>query len=143
MKTVNPKQSGQSILALRRFVGEGAEEPKKAVILSFSASYCEPCKKEMAELKKLEPRFKKAQVVLAIVIIDSDQEGIDKMTKYAVDELALPYPVLADRYNILARRYHADTLPHVVLIDPAGKVGWVHSGYDEGGIQELLKRTGA
>jgi alkyl hydroperoxide reductase subunit AhpC len=143
LKTLNPAESGQSTLSLHRYVGEGAEQPRKALVLSFSASYCEPCKKEMAELKKLETRLQKAGVLLAFVVIDTDQSAIEKMRKFAVEELGLSYPILSDRFNIVAKRYRAESLPHLVLIDKGGKVQWVHTGYDPGSIQEILKRTGA
>ena len=65
---------------------------------------------------------------------------VDSAYKGALDELKLPFPVLADRFAILARRYRADALPYVVLVDAAGKIRWSHAGYDPAGLKEVLAK---
>src|SRR5262252_328123 len=65
LKTLNEKTSSMSSFALRNFVGDGAQTKKRAVVLSFAASYCEPCKRELAELKKLKGKFDASNVLLA------------------------------------------------------------------------------
>lgn len=142
MKTIDVERAKQRIFTLARYVGQDAEEPKAALVLSFAASYCEPCKKELAELKNLEPRLTKAGILLAVVVIDTEPEGIDAMRKLTVDELQLPFPILSDRFGVLARRYHANALPYVVVIDKSAKVSWIHSGFAEGALAELTAKLG-
>lgn len=142
MQTVNPDLAKLRLLALARHVGASPAEPRKAVVLSFSASYCEPCKRELAEIGRLEPRLSKAGIMLAVVIVDTEQPGIEQMKKLTVEELKLPYPVLSDRFGVLARRYHAGALPYVVVIDEAGSVRWVHSGFTKDALQELTQKLG-
>jgi peroxiredoxin len=138
LKTMNPEKSGKKLVALRNHVGQGAEEPKKAVLLSFAASYCEPCRREIAELSKIEPGLRASGILTAVVVIDTDEEGVQKMKKILVDEMALEIPVLSDRFAILARRYGAEKLPMVVLIDAEGTVRWVHAGYDKKALEDAL-----
>jgi alkyl hydroperoxide reductase subunit AhpC len=142
MRTINPELSRQKLFTLSRHVGDSPAEPKTALVLSFAASYCEPCKKELGELRSLEGQLNKAGVLLAVVVIDTEPDGIESMRKLTVDELKLPYPVLSDRFGVLARRYHANTLPHVIVIDKAGTIQWIHSGFTEGAIGELRAKLG-
>jgi alkyl hydroperoxide reductase subunit AhpC len=142
MKTANPELSKLKMFSVARFVGVNPEEPKSALVLSFAASYCEPCKKELAQLRNLQERFTKAGVLLAVVVIDTEPEGIEAMRKLTVDELKLGYPVLSDRFGVVARRYRANPLPYTVIIDKKGTVQWVHSGFAEGSLEELAAKAG-
>ena len=135
LKTLGPSPK---MVALKDLVGKSAKEPKKAVLLSFGASYCEPCKKEMAELVHLVPGWEKEGVFTAVVLIDTEADDIAKMEKYLLEELKAPFPVLADRFNILARRYKAELLPYAVLIDASGTVRWSHTGYDKKALTEAI-----
>lgn len=141
LKTMNPELSKVKRFALRDFVGDDTKTKKK-VVLSFAASYCGPCKKELIELAKLKDALDKAGVELAVVVIDTDAEGIETMKKLTVDELALKFPVLSDRFGVLARRYHANELPMTVLISPDGQVQWLSSGFAEGAIDRFKKAVG-
>lgn len=142
LKTMNPEASKIKVFTLAHYAGERPEKPKKAVVLTFGASYCEPCKKELAELKALQPKLDKADVILAVVVIDTDPEGIEAMRKLTMDQLGLGYPVLSDRFGVLSKRYRAYTLPFTVIIDPAGKISWLHSGFEEGSIAKLTSKLG-
>lgn len=141
LKTLNPKQSGTRLFPLRKFVGPTAATPR-TVVLSFAASYCIPCKKELAELRPLAEKLRAGGVELAVVVIDTEKEGIDEMRALTVDELALPYPVLSDRFGVLARRYHANALPMTVIVSKAGKVEWISTGFKKGAIERLLEALG-
>jgi alkyl hydroperoxide reductase subunit AhpC len=138
LKTMNEKKSSMTQFVLRDFVGESAKEKKRAVVLSFAASYCEPCKKELAELKKLKAKLDASNVLVAVVVIDTEPEGIEKMRALTVDELALEFPVLTDRFGVLARRYYANTLPMTVIVKPDGKIQWLNSGFQDDAIDKLL-----
>ncbi|MEQ8274228.1 MAG: TlpA disulfide reductase family protein [Deltaproteobacteria bacterium] len=142
LKTMNPELSKKKRFALRDYVGNDTKTKKRAVVLSFAASYCVPCKKELAELKKLKGSLDGANVELAVVVIDTDPEGIAAMKKLTVDQLALEYPVLSDRFGVLARRYHANELPMTVIISPDGQVRWLSSGFAEGAIDKFKKAVG-
>jgi peroxiredoxin len=142
LKTMNPKQSGVPQYALRDRIGPEAKAGKKAVVLSFAASYCEPCKRELAELKGMKAELEAAYAELAIVVIDTEPEGIAAMQKLTVDELSLPYPILSDRFGVLARRYHATALPMTVVIGTDGNVRYLSSGFAEGALDKLRAELG-
>lgn len=127
---LNKAASGVSDFSLNRYVGQDATEKKKAMLLSFGASYCGPCKKELPALQALETKYKPRGLVTALVVIDDEPSGIEEMRKLVVDERRVAFPVLSDRFKVLANRYGADVLPKLVLIDELGQVRWHHTGYE-------------
>jgi len=128
LKTMNPQASGMKVFSTKRFVGTGAAEPKKALLLNFAASYCAPCSKELPELKKVAETYADRGVMMAVVVIDREPEGRKAMRKL-VEGLGLTSPVLADKWAIVGRRYQARTLPLSVVIGPDGRITWLRSGY--------------
>ena len=142
LKTINAKAAGTKLVAVRRHVGAGADQPKKALVLSFAASYCEPCKKELAEIRAHVPKMEAAGVLFAAVVIDREPEGIAAMKALTVDELKLKFPVLLDRFGIVAKRYRAETLPMVVIIGADGNVRWISTGFKEDSISKLMAELG-
>lgn len=110
-------------------------------MLTFSASYCAPCKDELKRLAELNDQIAKANLVVAPVIIDTDDEGRGAMLEL-VKRLGVKFPVLVDRYGILARRYRADSLPYTVVVGASGKIEKVHTGFDRGALDALLSELG-
>lgn len=131
MKTINAEKSGVKLVDTK-------DPVKRARVLTFGASWCEPCKRELAELKGRAAKLDAAGVKLVVVVTDAEPDGIEAMRRLTVDELALPFAVISDRLGILSRRYHAEKLPYVVVIGADGNVEWVHSGFEAGSIDALM-----
>ena len=143
LKAINPAKGGMPLFSTKKVVGSRAKERRTAVVLSFGAWYCGPCKKELPELKKLAEQFRDKNVLVTEILMDKEPEHLESMRKLTVDELALPFPVLHDRFGIVARRYGAVELPHVVVIDGDGVVRWVHSGFTPDGMKRLYQSVEA
>jgi thiol-disulfide isomerase/thioredoxin len=111
-------------------VGDGAAPKKKLLVMSFFATYCEPCKREMPELARLFAAYKDQGLAVAMVSIDKGDEQ-----KNAILELAktskVGFPIVHDRFNVVARRYEADRLPYMILVDSTGKIVAAHVGYTD------------
>ena len=137
LKTLNPERSGMAVFSTKAHVGSQASEPKHALLIDFAASYCAPCKEELPRLQALVDRYRARGVQLAVVVIDEEEEGMGSMRKLLLDEMGLAQPVVWDRFNIVARRYGASTLPFLVLIDGAGKVSWLRAGYEPDTVPAL------
>jgi cytochrome c biogenesis protein CcmG, thiol:disulfide interchange protein DsbE len=143
LDVLNPEQDGKRRFVLKTLVGPAAKDGPKAVLLSFAASWCKPCKKELPQLQQIVARYPTGVIATAVVVIDKEKELIDKMLKQTVEEAGIRLPLLADRFNIVARRYAADEIPYLVLIDSAGRVVWTHRGYDPETMQALSKQLAA
>lgn len=113
-----------------RWTGEKPDEPKKLVLMSFFATYCEPCKKEMPELSRLYDAYKDQGLGVMLVSIDKGDEQRQTIIDLA-KENKVAFPVMHDRYQVVARRYAAERLPYMLMLDAAGSVKVVHVGYTE------------
>jgi thiol-disulfide isomerase/thioredoxin len=147
LRTMNPEAAGTSWVALERYVGEEPEDPAaKAVLVTFFASWCEPCKREMPFLVQLDRMYRDQGLRVLGVCIDKEEPGIEAAKKL-VTEKGVAYPVLSDRFNFLARRYLGEKapLPSVFLIKRDGTIAKIERGYAKdasafllGEVQEVL-----
>jgi len=131
LRALNPEAAGAPMISLDRFVGEEAEDPgAKVVLLTFFASWCGPCKKEMPLLVQLDRLYREAGLRVVAVDIDREEAGIDA-ARQLVQANGVGYPVLSDRFNFLARRYLGDEapLPSVFLVRRDGTIARIDRGY--------------
>ncbi|MBI5529860.1 MAG: TlpA family protein disulfide reductase [Deltaproteobacteria bacterium] len=132
------------IIWLSDFVGgKDAKEPKKALLLNFFATWCEPCKAELPVLVELHRRYAgRGFQVLSINYHDEDDEigGVLKKSTEIMKTFALPFPVLVDRYtnrNQLVYMGSKAALPCNVLIGSDGVVAARFQGGRSATMEEL------
>jgi thiol-disulfide isomerase/thioredoxin len=140
LRTLNPDVVGTSWVALDRYVGAGAEDPGcQVVLLSFFASWCEPCGREMPFLVQLDRMYREHGLRVLGVDIDKEESGIDAAKKL-IATAKVTYPVLSDRFNFLARRYLGEKapLPSVFIVQRDGVVAKIERGYAKDASHFLL-----
>ena len=112
----------------------------KPCILSFFATWCKPC---LRELKAIHEEYldwqEETGVKLVAISIDEGQNA-DRV-KPLVDALGFEYEVLLDPNGDFKRAMNVNIIPHVFIIDGRGRVAYTHSGYSEGGEQELIAKV--
>jgi thiol-disulfide isomerase/thioredoxin len=131
LKVLNPEAAGASWISLQSLAGEAPEDPgSRVVLMSFFASWCAPCKKELPLLVELDTRYRSLGLRVISISIDKEEPGISEARKLVADQ-RVGYPVLSDRFNLLARRYLGDQapLPSVFLIGRDGTILSVERGY--------------
>lgn len=138
LRTLNPDAAGTGWLALDKYAGDEPEDDgAKLVVLSFFASWCGPCKKEMPFLVQLDALYRAQGLRILGVCIDTEEPGIAAAKKLIADN-KVGYPVVSDRFNFLARRYLGESapLPSVFLVRRDGAIARIERGYskDVGGL---------
>ncbi|MFN7133051.1 MAG: TlpA family protein disulfide reductase [Myxococcales bacterium] len=124
---------GERMSGTMFMVGEESEDAgAKLVVVSFMASYCKPCKKELPWLQQLYTKNKDRGLRIVVVSIDKEPEG-QKIVSELLKEFKITYPVVKDQYNLTARNYLGSKfpLPSVFLVERSGKVAFVSRGYSE------------
>ena len=128
----NPAEAGMQRIDLSSLVGSeaDADQQAKVVLITFFATWCKPCKKEMPFLQQLSTEYKDKGLRVLSVAIDKDEASWPQIADL-VRQNHVTYPVVKDRYNLIARQYLGDktALPSVFIVDKEGKVAMVKQGY--------------
>lgn len=135
----NAKAFGESSVAIDRYVGlEATDKKTRALLVSFMASFCGPCKKEMPYLQKLHEKHQAQGLRVMMVAIDTEPEG-QKKVEELIAEHKVTFPVARDRFNIVARRWLGtkSPLPSLFMVKPDGTISAVHRGYSQDGAELL------
>lgn len=95
-------------------------------LLVFFTSWCGVCSAEMAKYSALHNEL--GERGFAVVGVNCDREGDQRaIARRYRDDKALPFRVVLDR-GALARAFRLSVYPHLVLVDAAGQIRWVHQG---------------
>lgn len=131
MKLHNAELADMRSFTLSKFVGAQPETPAKAVLVSFFATWCAPCKKELPFLAKLDRTYRDQGLQVVTISIDKEKEALEEVSAL-VKKHDIRFPVLSDRFNFLARRYLGakTALPSLFLLRADGTIELVKQGYD-------------
>ena len=123
-KTINSQKLGKS---------------GKVTVLSFWATWCGPCKKEMDEIS---PKYgdwqKKYNMELIAISIDNAQ-NLSKVKPLAAQK-GWKYMVLSDVNSQFLQNLGGQTVPYTNLLDKKGVIVYEHNGYKPGDEIELEKK---
>ena len=110
----------------------------KPVLLSFWASWCSPCRRELPDLVKLYEEFRDQGLFVAGV----NDEGKGTARQYA-EKAGLTFTILDDSGEKANRLYRVRSIPCTFLIDRDGKIVRFLSGArDYGALRSALKAVG-
>jgi thiol-disulfide isomerase/thioredoxin len=111
---------------------------KGNLIISFWASYCKPCRKEMPlliDLTRQQAKGKNLQLLL--INTDSNPEGQKKADKM-LQELNISEVYLLDAYQVVLRKYNPLlSVPATYLIDSKGRIIFTAVGDNPGTMEKL------
>lgn len=105
-------------------------------ILSFWATWCSPCKKELDAIADIYTEWQEEYNV-ELIAISVDNARAMARVKPMVVEKGWPYQILIDPNQNLMRALNFQTVPHTILLDRNGKIVYSHSGYLPGDEIEL------
>ena len=127
-----PDLEGKKV-ELKSLLGDGP------VLISFWATHCKPCIKELSRLQKLYPEYRKKG--FEILAIDVDGPRSVGRVKSKVKGLKWKFPVLFDINKDVYRKYQVLGIPHTVLIDQGGNIRYTHTTYRPGDEKTIWKKV--
>ena len=134
-----PTILGENFFASDHY-GEKAKQPK-VTVMSFSASWCAPCQKEIKALDSLSVKFPE----VGFYLIDY-KEKKDVVQKWN-NRLKTKIPILLDQYGLVAKKFGVtsagDTgglsviLPQLFVMNETGDIIYSHTGYEDKDAETL------
>ena len=122
---------------LKKFTHQG-----KVTIISFWATWCSPCKKELENMTDLLDDWGKKYNVQLVAISIDDTRNLMKVKPY-VDGKKWKFTVLSDVNSETRRVLNYPSVPYTLVIDKDGKIVYKHIGYQEGDefvLEDQLKK---
>ncbi|MFA7332251.1 MAG: TlpA disulfide reductase family protein [Candidatus Delongbacteria bacterium] len=107
------------------------------VLISFWATYCEPCKKEIPHLVELVKEFQDQKLQLVLITVDSPRS--QKQVKPYVTSKGWNMPVLMDPNGQTMKKLKGGNPPYTLLVGSKGEILYSHSGYKPGD-EKVLKQ---
>jgi thiol-disulfide isomerase/thioredoxin len=114
--------------------------PGKVTVVSFWATWCVPCKKEIKNIREKLANWKKETDFnyMTVSIDESRSEGL--VRSYAKSQ-GWDFPYYIDANSDLKRSLNFQSVPFTIIIDKSGKIAWNHIGYEEGGEEEVIAKV--
>ena len=109
---------------------------RHAVVLSFFATWCKPCMKELPHLQNLYEKFSGERIKFFLVDITEATRSVpgNENVPFAVPflkEKGISVPVLTDTRGVAMERYKASALPRLFVIDQYRMLRMLKKGFKE------------
>jgi thiol-disulfide isomerase/thioredoxin len=107
----------------------------RVVIVTFWASWCAPCRKEILALEALQRHLSADKLLVLAVNWQEDDDAYRAIKRTLKDfQLTLTH----DGHGELGRKFGVNSIPHMFIIGKDGRIAYEHSGYGEGSIPVLV-----
>ena len=112
----------------------------KPIIISFWATWCKPCKKELDAIAENYPDWVKETGVKLIAISIDDVRSSSKVVT-DVKTKGWLYEIYIDENQDFKRAMNVNNVPHTFLVDGNGQIVWSHNSYAEGDEEKLFENV--
>jgi len=110
------------------------------VLMSYWATWCEPCKKEIPHMLKLSDAWADSGLTYLLIAVDTPKT--QSRIKSLVKSKKWDAPVLLDTSGKTMRRYKGNNPPVTILINSMGEIIMRHTGFkpgDEKAVQTAIQ----
>jgi len=114
-------------------------EKGKVTLISFWATWCVPCKKEIKNISLKLPEWKK-EVDFNYMTVSIDEARAEGLVRTYALAQGWKFPYYIDANSDLKRSLSFQSVPYTLIIDKNGKIAFNHTGYEEGGEAEVFAK---
>jgi len=117
-------------------------ENGKVTLVSFWATWCVPCKKEIKNIREQMAEVK-AEADFDFVTVSIDESRAEGLVRSYAKSQGWDFPYYIDPNSDLKRSLNFQTVPFTIIIGKDGKIAYMHAGYEEGGEHDVFERIKA
>lgn len=110
----------------------------KPMLISFWATWCSPCKKELNAIAEVYDEWKKETGVKVIAISIDDSKSSNKVAPY-VNGKGWEFEEYLDVNSDFKRAIGVNNPPQTFLIDGKGEIVWQHVGFKDGDEAQYIE----
>ena len=108
----------------------------KVVVATFWATWCGYCLKELPVLERIQRAAGTGRLQVVAVNYHEEDENLYKVARaFQQSPMILTY----DPDALISKSYGVKGLPNMFIIDKQGKVAYVHVGYGEETLDQIVK----
>ncbi len=116
-----------------------AFEKGKVTLVSFWATWCIPCKKEIKAIREKMPQWKSEADFNYVTVSEDDARASAQVRSYAKSQ-GWDFPTYLDPNGDLKRSLNFQNVPFTIIVDKEGRVAFMHSGFEEGSEDEVFAK---
>lgn len=110
----------------------------KPIIVSFWATWCSPCKKELNTVAEVYSDWQKETGVKLIAISIDDSKSSANVAPY-INSKGWEYESYLDVNSDFKRAMNVNNPPHTFIVDGSGNIVWQHVGFKEGDEAQYIE----
>ena len=110
----------------------------KIVLVDFWATWCPPCRVSLPEYERLLAELRAAGHGDAFALVAVNVDSDPALAQRQLQVQPLSYPSISDPAGSLPAAFQLPAMPTAFLLDGAGRVAYMHSGYKPGDAQAQL-----
>ena len=117
---------------------ESFENQGNPIVISFWATWCKPCAKELNAISEVYDDWQEETGVKVIAISIDDSRNAAKVAPFANGK-DWPFEIYIDANSDLKRALNVNAIPHTFLINEKKEIVWQHTSYLDGDEEELYE----
>ncbi|MDG1849725.1 MAG: TlpA disulfide reductase family protein [Flavobacteriales bacterium] len=133
LPSINIKSLEGKTLNTNEFENKG-----KPIVITFWATWCKPCTKELNAISDVYEDWQKETNVKVIAISIDDARNSAKVAPYANGK-DWPFEIYIDANSDLKRALNVNSIPHTFLLNAKKEIVWQHTSYLDGDEDELYE----